>query len=265
MGLRMAILATVTGLPGCIWVGPKNPNLPLTRKAAAADLRRMEEFPRPLERPVVVLAGWRSPHAVTNMLESRLCKATSGREQDFLSISYPLSASIESIAKRVVEKVQEKWPNEDEAETIEVDVVAFSMGGLVARLASLPENDEQGRRLKIRRLYTLATPHRGARLASTIAPDSAARDMRPGSDLLERLDHALESADFDLLCYAHLNDRMVGATNTSPPGIDPIWVNGTIALSHFTTTFDRRIRADIARRLRGENSLALGTSEPPRD
>ena len=265
MGLRMVILATMTSLPGCVWVGPRNPSLPVTRKAAGADIKRMEEFPRPLERPVLVLAGWRSPHLITALLETRLCKATSGREQDFMSISYPLSASIDAIAERVVTKVQERWPSEEKGVTIEVDVVAFSMGGLVARLAALPPSEEEARRLNIRRLFTLATPHRGAKLASAIAPDAAARDMRPGSDLLERLDHALEAADYDLLCYAHLNDRMVGATKSSPPGIDPIWVNGTIALSHFTITLDRRIRADLARRLRGENPLALATSEPPRD
>ncbi len=265
MGLRMAMLATVTSLPACIWVGPKNPNLPVSRREASEDLKRMAEFPRPLDRPVVVLGGWRSPHAVTRMLETGLRLTTSGREQDFLSISYALSASIDSIAQRVVARVQERWPSESDDETIEVDVVAFSMGGLVARLAALPPSEEGARQLKIRRLYTLATPHRGAKLAGAIAPDAAARDMRPGSDLLERLDHALETADYDLLCYTHLNDRMVGATNTSPPGIDPIWVNGTIALSHYTTTLDRRIRADLARRLRGEKPLSLGTSEPPRD
>ncbi len=265
MGLRMAMLATMTSLPACVWVGPRNPGMPITRREASQDLQRMAEFPRPLERPVVVLGGWRSPHAVTKMLQTRLRLTTSGREQDFLAISYPLSASIDTIARRVVEKVQERWPSEKDGQTIEVDVVAFSMGGLVARLAAMPVSDEDHRQLKIRRLFTLATPHRGAKLAGAIAPDAASRDMRRGSDFLERLDHALETADYDLLCYAHLNDRMVGARNTSPPGVDPIWVNGTIALSHYTTTLDRRIRADLARRLRGEKPFSLGTSEPPRD
>lgn len=269
MGLRIAILATVTSLPSCVWVGPRNPSFPVSRKEAGDDLKRMTRFPRPLERPVVVLGGWRSPHTVTNALERRLRAATSGREQDFLAISYPLSADIEAIADRVIEKVQQRWPAETDGETIEVDVVAFSMGGLVARVAALPLDDDADeddhRRLKVRRLFTLATPHRGAKLASSVAPDGAARDMRPGSDLLERLDHALETAEFDLLCYAHLNDRMVGAQNTSPPGIDPIWVNGTIALSHYSITLDRRIRADLARRLRGEKPLARDTSAPPRD
>lgn len=260
--LFMIGLSLVSHLPNLIWVGPPNPQFTITRRAAREDLARMRAMPRPLERPVVVLAGWRSPAPVGNLLTQRLCRATSAKPDDFLSISYPLAGDIEQVTERVIEQVVERFGTGGEGETVEVDVVAFSMGGLVARRAAMPGHDT---RLRIRRLYTLATPHRGARLASRIAPDPASRDMRAGSDFLERLDAALEHADYDLICYAHLNDRMVGARNTSPPGIDPFWVSGTIALSHYTTTTDVRIRADIARRLRGEEPHAKATSTPPMD
>ena len=64
-----------------------------------------------------------------------------------------------------------------------------------------------GKRLKVRRIFTLGTPHRGAILADRIALDSAARDLRPGSEFLHRLDEALPHAGYELLCYAHTNDR----------------------------------------------------------
>lgn len=263
MGWRMTLLGVFTSLPAFAWVGPSNPLFPVTRSEAQADLRRMASIPVRLERPVVVLGGWRSPPPLAMLLAQRLREVTSGREQDFLSISYPLQTDLEQIARRVVEQVQKTWPSDDPSATVEVDVVGVSMGGLVARLAAMPSSER--RQLRIRRLFTLATPHRGARLAGRIAPDGAARDMRPGSDFLERIDDALPRSEYDLLCYAHLNDQMVGATNASPTGIDPIWVSGTLAFSHYTTTTDRRIRADLARRLRGEKPLALGTSRPPRD
>lgn len=259
----MNLLGIFTSLPAFAWVGPPNPQFPITRAEAKADLQRMVSQPVRLGRPVLVLGGWRSPSPLTRQLAERLRTATSGDPADFLAISYPLKTDIEQIARSVVDQVRTTWTNDDPTETIEIDVVGFSMGGLVARLAAMPVPGRS--RLRIRRLYTLATPHRGARLAGRIAPDNAARDMRPASDFLERVDDALPRADYELVCYAHLNDQMVGATNASPPGIDPIWTSGTLAFSHYTTTIDRRIRADLARRLRNERPIALGSSRPPRD
>lgn len=263
MGWRMTLLGAFTSLPAFAWVGPPNPQFPITMSDAREDLRRMGLVPIRLQRPVLVLGGWRSPPPLGMLLTQRLREVTSGKGDDFLSISYPLQTDFERIARLVVEQVQRTWPSDDPAATVEVDAVGFSMGGLVARLAAMPAPER--RRLRIRRLFTLGTPHRGARLAGRIAPDGAARDMRPGSDFLERIDDALSRREYDLVCYAHLNDQMVGATNASPPGFDPHWVSGTLAFSHYTTTTDRRIRADLARRLRGERPHALDTSRPPRD
>ncbi len=264
MGARLFMigLSFVSQLPNLVWVGPSNPQFSLTHKDARQDLARMSAVPKPLDRPVVVLAGWRSPAPVGNLLTRRLCRATSADPKDFLAISYPLAGDIEQVTRTVIEQVVERFGKGREGETVEVDVVAFSMGGLVARRAAMRDHDT---RLRIRRLYTLATPHRGARLASRIAPDPASRDMRAGSDFLERLDAVLEHADYDLVCYAHLNDRMVGARNTSPPGLDPFWVSGTVVLSHYTTTMDVRIRADLARRLRNEEPHTRSSSTPPMD
>ena len=139
-----------------------------------------------------------------------------------------------------------------------VDLVAHSMGGLVARAAAMGGVFGQSRgtkRLRIARLFTLATPHLGAKLARRIAPDRTARDMKPGSSFLHTLDDALMDAPYELICYARLRDSWVGATRTAPEGHGVRWVNGTRAVGHLTITQDRRIIMDIAKRLRGESGL----------
>src|SRR5690606_31698393 len=105
----------------------------------------------------------------------------------------------------------------------------------------------------------------GAKLAKLIAIDGAARSMKPGSPLLGRLNAEHERADYELICYARLNDTWVGATNSAPPGVNPIWVPGTLIASHQTITTDQRILADLGRRLRGEEPLARPGECPPRD
>ena len=85
------------------------------------------------------------------------------------------------------------------------------------------------------------------------------------NELQWRLDDALPGAGYELVCYAHTNDAIVGARNTAPPGVEPIWTQGTLVFSHSTARFDRRILADIALRLRGEKPLSLRGSVPPGD
>jgi hypothetical protein len=121
--------------------------------------------------------------------------------------------------------------------------------------------------LRIRTLFTLATPHRGALLAGLVRPDRAARQMRPGADTLNRL-HRL-SGGYELVPYAMLRDWWVGSTRAAPDGHVPIWVDPQTAgerfASHFAINRQPLIVADIARRLRGEDPLARPGPPPPVD
>ena len=76
------------------------------------------------------------------------------------------------------------------------------------------ESLEAGRRLKIVRLFTLGTPHGGAKLAEVARPDAAARDMRAGSAFLTALDRSLAGASYELVCYTRLRDTWVGQPGT---------------------------------------------------
>ncbi|MEW5742382.1 MAG: alpha/beta fold hydrolase [Myxococcota bacterium] len=72
----------------------------------------------------------------------------------------------------------------------EVDVVAHSLGGLVARAALLELERRGTRDCRVRTLVTLGTPHAGSHLAR-YANTVTTRDLRPGSDILQRLDAQL--------------------------------------------------------------------------
>ena len=64
----------------------------------------------------------------------------------------------------------------------QVDVVAHSMGGVAARVA-VQDHDPNG---TIRRLVTLGSPH-GGTFAARLGNTPVTRDLRPDSELMERL------------------------------------------------------------------------------
>jgi len=93
-----------------------------------------------------------------------------------------------------------------------VDIVAHSMGGLVATW--LLKRLDLGRR--VRRVVTLGTPHRGVALARAGAwlmgdTHPALHQMCPGSSLLEEMASLPLPACSELLSIAGGNDRLVRA------------------------------------------------------
>lgn len=272
--------AVLTTLPlvlcsGCLTLPHPNPAFPATPERLRAERQRMRANPAPLERPVVVLGGYRATPQMAQDLAHELRLLTSRNPDDFLPISYTFAADIDEIAAEVIRRVEERFPSEDPARTVEVDVVGISMGGLVGRVAAMAPEERPGvlpgmeanpgKRLSVRRMFTLASPHRGAGLARHLAPDLAARSMRPGSGYLDRLNEALARAEYEIVPYAVLRDTWVGATRAAPPGADPIWTAGTLLFSHFTVSQNRAIVTDVALRLRGEDPISLGGTPPPRD
>lgn len=257
-------LLWLVGLPGCTDL--VNPDFPADPRFVQAEWDRMKREPAEMPRPIVVLDGWRQPDFSARSLARLIRRLTGVAENRIVSESFLTRSTLDRMADDVVRRVERTWPSDDAEWTTEVDVVGFSMGGIVARAAAMPGEAESARkRLKIRRLYTIGTPHRGANLAKRIAMDKAARDMRPGTAFLERLNAGLPEAGYELVCYTHTNDRIVGARNAAPPGLEPLWVQGTLFFSHFSTRLDRRILVDLALRLRNEPPLSIRGSEPPSD
>ena len=238
---------------------PLNPSFPLTLSEARLALREMEKNPKTPVRPIVVVGGIYDPGIASSAVVRRIRRVVDD-EKLIISISFFGCSTFDQCRTRVMEKVQEAFPSEDPDLTTAVDVIALSMGGLVARHAA-DVKAEAGRRLQIRRLFTISTPHRGAKLAWLFTFDSRIKDMRKDSPFLNKLDMAWKDADYGIYPYTRLGDAIVGPANTALTGRTPWWVaNIPGSFSHLLSMFDQRFLADIARRLRSETPFA---HDPP--
>ncbi len=86
----------------------------------------------------------------------------------------------------------------------QVDIVAHSMGGLITRLAMLDDKVQS----RIRSYVSLGTPHKGsypARYANT----ETIRALRPGSELLKKLEERPWPANIRGACFYSANDVLV--------------------------------------------------------
>lgn len=239
-----------------------NPSF-LTTNAEARDAwHAIEQHRKPYERPVLVLGGIYDPGFASSSIARTLRRSTPDDTQ-VIAVSYPGVSTFERCAAKAVDFLNTRFPSDSESETVEVDVVGYSMGGIVARYAAMP-TDNGRKRLKIRRLFTVASPHRGARLAALpIFFDPRVAGMRADSELMASLDESLAGEPFELVCYARLGDLTVGARNTAPKGMNPYWVPNTFpSMGHYSAAFDKRIMLDIARRLRGEQPVTAQESTP---
>ncbi len=248
---------------GC--AGPRvNPSYPLTLHRAELELNQMEHDPKALPRPVVVLGGWGDVLGLPPAYLAEQLRLATG-DDHMISIGFGGRVSFDECRRRVIERIEEAFPSDDPDWTTEVDVVGYSMGGLVARYAASPQpdGDVSLKRLRIARLYTISTPHRGALMAKIAPPGSLAEDMQAGSAFLQHLDEALVSARYPITPYVRLGDAIVGASNTAPHGQTPWWVpRRPYSRSHNDAFKDPRLIADIARRLRGETPYTTGPAEP---
>ena len=232
-----------------------NPSFPLTQGEAASDLRRMREAPGATERPVVFLAGISDPAVSSGAILGTIGPTLSGK---LIEVEFFDEHTFEGARQKLLREVARELGC-DLDHLPPVDVVAFSMGGLVARSAAIP--DAAGRRLPIRRLFTICTPHEGARMAGVPIGTPQSSDMTQTSDFMVHLRAARR--DYDLICYARLDDVTVGEEFGAPEGVPLWWVptpEGQWA--HMQAFYDDRILADIARRLRGEAPFSTLPSAP---
>jgi pimeloyl-ACP methyl ester carboxylesterase len=180
-----------------------------------------------------------------------------------LEIGLAGANSMEACRARVVGMVAARWPSPDPSRTIEVDVIGFSMGGVVARDAAIARPGEV--RLNIVRLFTIASPHAGSSAADWPTLDGRVVAIRQGSEFLGRLkdEHEQHPSGYELLPYVRLGDEIVDVALTAPRGMTPWWVtNRPFELAHGAAHRDPRIIADIARRLRGEDGYATLPAAP---
>jgi hypothetical protein len=248
---------------GCSADRPRNPSFPVAMTDAKAILLEMEQDPKPLQRPLVIAGGIHDSGFVSKRLARALRRRVEPPDQ-VITVTFTGrgTGTFDECRERLIGAVEDAFGPTAGPATVEVDVIGISMGGLVARHAARAR-DDGGKRLAIRRLFTISSPHRGARLAGLPTLDRRAVDMRTGSAFLAGLDEALPSADYELYCYARLGDFIVGARNAAPAGQHPWWVaSPPFSLAHVGAPHDPRIMADILRRLRGEAPLAVLPAAP---
>jgi hypothetical protein len=251
----IVLLVVLSSLAGCSADRPLNPSFPLTVARAKEALRQMQADPRPFRRPVLVLSGIHDPGLVAASLGNRLRRITTA-DATIETISFFGADTFDACRRRVLDRVEElEGPGGAGGLEMEVDVVAVSMGGLVARYAAMTRPEDE-RKLRIRRLFTIGSPHRGASMAGLPTFDRRIIDMRAGSEFLASLDAALARAEYELFCYVRLGDAIVGEVNAAPAGRRAWWVASGMSFAHLLAHDDLRIAADIARRLRGEEPYA---------
>lgn len=251
----------VLGTQGCASDTPLNPSFPLTRAEARAAIEQIHATPKALARPVVVLGGFHDPGLVASHIADVIRDSVPDR-RCIIDISFFETGTFETCALKLLRTVESRFPAADAGETIEVDIVAYSMGGLVARYAASEAfSARHGRCLRIARLFTISSPHRGAELASLPTLDHRVRDMRQGSAFLALIDHdRAETHAYPLFAYVRLDDAVVGEERAAPPGLAAWWVPSGFTFSHLLAGYDKRILADVLRRLRYEEPFSI---EPP--
>lgn len=258
------VLSSVLGVGGCASLTAVNPSFDASYTEAKSQLKAMKQDKKALERPLIFVGPFLDPIVAETLAMSHIKKYVTNPVQA-AGVSFVLWDTFDTCRAKTIAKVDRKFPTDNPEETVEVDVVAFSIGGVVARYAALPPDTESGqaRRLNIHRLYTVASPHRGANWASLGFWNSLARDMQAGSAFLECLDAGLADADYELVPYARLDDWIVGPENTAPPGVTPHWVSARpFEMAHTQAASDARIRADVLRRLRNETPFTTGAPAP---
>jgi pimeloyl-ACP methyl ester carboxylesterase len=278
----LGMLVATFGLSGCSADKPLNPSFALRYDDAKAALRDMAEHRGKLARPVVVLGGWIDPGVATAVVGGQVRDVVDdGR---VLDVSFAFCGSFDDCRQRLIERVEAAFPSTDPVWTQEVDVIAVSMGGLVARYAAAPPpqevvppppegsptpevedhtNQPSPRRLKIARLFTISSPHRGAQMAPLPTFDRLQIDMRPGSDFMQRLEAELPEVRYDIYPYVRLGDLTVGEANAAPPGRTAWWLaTPFLQGAHLSAFRDPRILADICRRLRNEPAYATAPAAP---
>ena len=249
-------------LSACAMQTP-NPSFAVTRDDADAAIEAMRAAPRPLERPLVIVGGFWDPNFSPPWFKSQF-KRIAGDDRMIVTVAIGFCGSFEECRRKIIEAVDQAFGSDDPVWTREVDVLGASLGGLAARHAAAPPAGSEGpRRLRVKRLFTIASPHSGATLAKMVALTGFHRDMRPESAFLARLAKEDAGARYEVYPYVWLGDEIVGERYASPPGMNPLWLPAVPLLPpHAGAMMDSRILADIGRRLRGEEGFARVPGAP---
>ncbi len=256
LAIVATLVSTLAALTACAtprW--DPNPSFTVTKALAQQDLGRMKAAPVEAARPIVFLAGISDPSISSGAMVQAIRPTLKG---PMVELNFFDEFTFDGARQKLLREVAAQLGC-DIDHIPPVDVVAFSMGGLVARYGAI--SDASGRRLPIARLYTVSTPHEGARMAGIPMGIPQGEDMCPTSDFLDLLRRA--KRNYELVCYTRLDDVTVGEEFAAPEGVALWWVpTPSGEWSHMAAFSDPRILADIARRLRYETPWTTAPAAP---
>lgn len=170
-------LGSVAGIPRVGDLAPWLEGVDVLLSPAGSPKLLQERIQDP--RPVILVPGWSGREWELGPLRERFVR-DGWAESEVLALEFtdPVGSNLEN-ARELEEAVQVLLA---ETGAGEVDIVAHSMGGLAVWLLL----QEKGHLLPIRRVVFLASPLQGTVVAH-LAWGAGGREMRPGSDFLERL------------------------------------------------------------------------------
>ena len=152
-----------------------------------------------------------------------------------VGVVFAFMGPFDDCREKVIRQVDKVFMTEDSIWTVEVDVVAVSMGGLVARYAAAPAAKvDRGRRLRIKRLFTISTPHLGSNMARLPTFDRWQIGMRSGSSFLRILAAELKHATYTIHPDVRLEYLMVGPLNATSVDQAPSCVPSRFFGAHLT-------------------------------
>lgn len=96
-----------------------------------------------------------------------------------------------------------------------IDVIGHSMGGIVTREAA---RQRGGPRLRVARLFCIASPHAGAGLIAKLTPHHHAQALRVGSAYLDELNADPTSHDFEIHTFRLQKDLVISAESAHAVG-----------------------------------------------
>lgn len=150
---------------------------------------------------------------------------------------------LEPLARQLRDAIDDEWDDHPR-----ISIVAFSMGGLVARhyLQNL------GGAARCDSFHTIATPHQGTYIA-WLYPGRGTAQMRPGSEFLRNLGRT-ESALDGLALTSYRNPLDVVMLPTDSPHWERANNIRLWSALHPTLMWERELHEDLLRRL-GESTM----------
>lgn len=220
---------------------------------ARAGLWRLAENRKALPRPLILLSGWNDDPVLWGEFRHWLGRCATDLDGRVFAPDLRGPGGVKGAADRLAAQF---------AGLGEVDVVAHSVGGLVAREAA--RGGRGAKRLRVVRLYTLGTPHAGTKWSKyhRILPlHEQVADCLPGSDFLASLAADPTSSEMPICSSWAEGDIVITRESATAAGEEHhVYARAEKSRVHHRSIRDPRWVRDVIGALLGEGAGAAERS-----